>query len=268
MASTSTPSPLPRRLITAAADGLLGLVYPRVCLGCEAPLDGVDGRRWLCEPCENRLHPIASPYCQVCGQSYEGAVSEAASRFRCSNCADLDLAFDFAIGALRNEGLARELIHRFKYGRQHHLCAFLGHVLAGALEEERLAESLGAGEKWVLVPVPLHRWRLRERGFNQSAELCRVLRRSRKESLEIAPALRRVRNTGRQAALDRDDRLKNLKSAFALAPGARLRAKIAAKNVLLVDDVLTTGATASECARVLVEEGDAAKVVVIAVVRG
>lgn len=261
------PGPI-LKLTGALTEGVLGLVYPRNCAGCEDPLGADAGAAWLCEPCLRRLHPVAAPYCRVCGQAYEGEVFAAAASFRCGNCADLDLFFDFATGAYRNEGLARELIHRFKYGRQHHLCAPLGGLLRGALEDERLAESLAAGERWTLVPVPLHRRRLKERGFNQSAELCRVLRRSMGGQLDFAPVLRRVRHTGRQAALDRDDRLTNLKDAFGLARSRRLRRRIAGRAVLLVDDVLTTGATASECARVLVEEGDAAKVVVITVVRG
>lgn len=261
---------LPYRVASALTGGFLGLLYPRNCAGCEEPLDG-DGdadRTWLCQPCESRLHRIAPPYCGVCGQSYAGEVSEAAARFRCGNCADLDLAFDFAVGAYRNEGLARELIHRFKYGRQHALCALLGELLRGALTDDRLAGSLAAGERWTLVPVPLHGRRLRDRGFNQAAELCRVLRRSVGDAFDLTPALRRVRHTGHQAALDRGDRLSNLQGAFALAPGRRLRSRIAGRSVLLVDDVLTTGATAAECARVLVETGGAAKVVVITVVRG
>lgn len=262
------PSWTPLRLVSGLAGGLLGLVYPRNCLGCEEPLDSDPERRWLCGSCESRLRRIAPPYCQVCGQSYEGRFSGSAARFRCANCADLDLAFDFAVGAYRNEGLARELIHRFKYGRQQHLCALLGHLLRGALADERLAESLAAGERWTLVPVPLHAARLHERGFNQAAELCRVLRRADRDAFDLAPVLRRVRHTGRQAALDRGDRLGNLKGAFALAGRRGLRERIAGRPVLLVDDVLTTGATASECARVLAGPGGAAKVVVITVVRG
>lgn len=266
--SSGLSSRFPFRLGSRFIEGLLGLVYPRNCDDCEAPLDESAGRELLCEPCRKRLHPIYPPFCQVCGQTYEAEVSAAAAKFRCANCADLDLAFDFAVGACRNEGLARELIHRFKYGKQHHLCRLLGGLLGQVFEEERLEASLESGERWTLVPVPLHRKRLRERGFNQAEELCRVLRRARPGAFDLSNALRRTRYTGRQAVLDREDRLTNLKDAFALAGSRRIRAGIAGRSVLLVDDVLTTGATASECARVLVEDGDAAKVVVITVVRG
>ena len=194
--------------------------------------------------------------------------------FQCANCAGLGLAFDFAIGAYRNEGLARELVHRFKYEGEHHLCAPLGTLLSEAMEEDRLAPSGPENrESWIVVPVPLHPRRQRERQFNQSAELARVLCRALREKGEASidgpvKALRRTRNTRRQASLDRSDRLTNLKGAFAMSRSSRIARRIEDASVLLVDDVCTTGATGSECARVLREDGGAAKIVVITVVRG
>ena len=247
-------------------DGALGLLYPRNCVGCETVLDS-GGRRWFCEPCERKLHRIEPPYCSICGQHYEGHLPEG---IRCANCSDLDLAFDFAIGAYRNEGLARDLVHQFKYERQHHLCAPLGRLLLDTFEDSRLARNRENGD-WVVVPVPLHPKRLRERQFNQAAELSRVFRRAAREQeivAEIIPGLRRTRYTRRQASLDRTGRLTNLRGAFSLSRNPRVRARIEDASILLVDDVLTTGATANECARVLRQEGGAAKIVVITVVRG
>ncbi|MCB1228987.1 MAG: ComF family protein [Verrucomicrobiae bacterium] len=245
-------------------EGTLGLVYPRNCVGCDEVL-GADGRRWLCLSCEAKLHRIEPPYCSICGQTYEGAMPD---NVRCGNCSDLDLAFDFAVGAYRNEGLARELVHRFKYEREHHLCAPLGRLLADALKEDRLARS---DDEWLVVPVPLHPKRLRERQFNQAAELSRILRRTAAESgvlLTLVDVLRRTRYTRRQASLDRAWRLTNLRGAFALSRRRKTRARLEDSSILLVDDVLTTGATANECARVLRQEGGAAKIVVITAVRG
>ena len=117
--------------------------------------------------------------------------------------------------------------------------------------------------------MPLHRRRQREREFNQAAELCHTLCRwEPRGNLTYANALRRTRYTRRQASLDRAGRLRNLRNAFSMAKNPRIRETIAGSDVFLVDDVLTTGATASECARILKTEGDAAKVVVITVVRG
>lgn len=246
------------RWLKTVRDGALGLVYPRVCVGCELPLEA-DGELWLCENCKPELKPVEPPYCDTCGQPFDGVMARG---FRCSNCREIDLAFDFAVGAYRAEGLARELVHRFKYEKQHYLCALLGEMLRDALSDDRLN---GEPEKdWLLVPVPLHPRRLREREFNQAAELCRVFRREgRPAGFEYGDLLKRTRYTRRQANLDRADRLTNLEGAFAMR-----RDGVRGRPVLLVDDVLTTGATASECARVLREEGGASKVVVITVVRG
>lgn len=253
------------RSLRAGWEGLLGLLYPRVCVGCAEPL-GDSGRLWQCETCESRWRRIERPYCDVCGQSYEGSMTGGG--FTCSNCGGIDLAFDFAVGAYRNEGLPRELIHRYKYGREMHLADLIGYQLRAVFEDSRL-EPIREGAPWLLVPVPLHGRRQREREFNQSAELCHSLRRWFPQgNFVYVNALRRIRHTRRQASLDRADRLQNLRNAFSLAKSPRIRKIVSGADVLLVDDVLTTGATASECARVLKDDGDAAKVVVITAVRG
>lgn len=242
-----------------AGDGLLGLVYPRTCYGCEELLGEQPG--WLCADCTGQLHPITRPFCEVCCQPFWGDLAEG---FQCSNCADRDLRFDFARAAYQSRDLARVLVHRFKYKGQFFLARLLGEMLDQALEDPRIAEVAESGE-WVLVPVPLHARRQREREFNQAEELSREV--AHRRGLKSVNALRRTRYTRRQAMLDRVERLTNLRGAFAISPKTRESKAIVGKRVLLVDDVLTTGATASECARTL-SGGGALKVVVITVVRG
>ncbi len=239
--------------------GLLGLVYPRTCYGCEKLLGEQSG--WLCADCSQKLDPIRRPFCEVCCQPFSGDLSEG---FQCSNCAGRDLQFDFARAAYRSRGLARVLVHRFKYNGQFFLAGLLGEMLGETLEDPRIAGE-AAWEGWVLVPVPLHPRRLREREFNQAEEVGREV--ARRRGLKSVNALRRIRYTHRQVKLDRAQRLTNLRGAFAISPKARESKAIVGKRVLLVDDVLTTGATASECARTL-SMGGALKVVVITVVRG
>ncbi|MCF6314438.1 MAG: ComF family protein [Verrucomicrobiales bacterium] len=248
-------------LVKQIKEGLLGLIYPRLCFGCELPLG--ECADYLCETCAQQLLKIRAPYCEVCGQPYAGAMQMS---FECSNCSGRHLNFDFAHAAYQSKGLARVLVHRFKYHGHFYLANLLGQMLNEALEDERLSE-VGAegGDDWVLVPVPLHSRRLREREYNQAEEMCRVLARLR--GLPQVHALRRIRYTRRQAMLDRAERLKNLQGAFVISTKDRERKKIAGKCVLLVDDVLTTGATASACAQILFAAG-ALKVVVITVVRG
>ena len=161
----------------------------------------------------------------------------------------------------------RELIHQFKYERRLHLRGALAGLMLRTLEAEpRLARENLAD--WLLVPVPLHRSREAEREFNQSWELC--LRLSRLTGIPAAKALLRTRETEQQAGLSRGQRLKNLRGAFAVLPPGRWRPEIRlqGRRILLVDDVFTTGATTSECARILRQEGGAEKVVVITVTRG
>ena len=238
---------------------LLNLLYPRTCRVCEAPLTGRD---WFCRSCEQAFPTLDPPFCHVCGEPYDGLMDRP---FRCDNCVDRKLHFDFAVAGYRAEGEVRELIHRFKYGRDITLRAPLGKLLCRALDDPRLqAEDLSA---WTLVPVPLHRTREREREFNQSHELC--LQLARHTGIPVQNVMKRLRSTDRQARLTRTQRLENLRGAFAMRRGfIGKTSPLAGAKVLLVDDVFTTGATTDECARILRREAGVQKVVVIAVARG
>jgi competence protein ComFC len=245
----------------------LDLLYPRVCHGCDltlpfdAPREGLGA--WFCGECEEALPRIEAPYCMLCAEAYDGAVS---TTFRCENCAGRDLAFDFAFAGFRSEGPVRELIHRFKYERRYELRGVLSVLLKETLNESRLVgENLA---DWVLTPVPLHPSRQSEREFNQSWELCCEL--SGATSIPAKQALIRVRDTEHQARMNRRERLANLRKAFAPDPGrwGSPAAVWRGKKVLLVDDVVTTGTTTHECAKVLVQQMGVQKVVVIAIARG
>ncbi len=261
MTPTARPALL-KRLPSVAGRvwrGLADLLYPPFCPACDAVRlpAGADGRHpSLCPGCLRQLVPVARPFCERCGQPYDGPPDD---RFHCSNCAGRELAFDFAIAPYLARGTLRELIHRFKFGRTLPLRQPLGRLMARVFDDPRLA---GAGG-WTLVPVPIHRWRYRQRGFNQAVELAAVL--SRETSLPVVPALRRVRFTPSQSRLSREERLANLDHA--IAPHPRQMRRVAGRDVLLVDDVFTTGSTAQACAQVLVHNG-VRKVVVITLARG
>ena len=250
-------------------DGALELVYPSTCLACDAGLM-VSGKhpglaRWLCKPCLDELTAIVPPCCSVCGEPFAGAMDRA---FKCYNCDGRRMAFNFAISGFRAAGPLRELIHRFKYSGDLALRGVLADALIHTLEEPRLAvEDLST---WLLVPVPLHWLREMRRGFNQSWELCREL--SQRTGIPAAQVMRRSRRTSTQAKLNRQERLENLRGVFSLRRSfplpVRQRPDIRGKKVLLVDDVLTTGATAHECAKVLKREAGVEKVVVITAARG
>ncbi|MDB6137082.1 MAG: competence protein ComF [Verrucomicrobiaceae bacterium] len=255
-----------RQAMASCWQALLDVVYPRTCRMCDKPLpERVPLRplaEWFCQGCEDTFTRLEAPYCSVCAEPYEGMME---GPFRCGNCADRKLAFEFAVAGYHAEGAVRELVHRFKYGRDISLRGALGDLLLAALQDPRLREEDFSA--WRLVPVPLHGAREREREFNQSLELCRRL--ARQTGIAVTDAMRRQRPTNKQSRLTRAQRLENLKGAFGMkrrfrGAGSSLRGL----NVLLVDDVFTTGATTDACARVLRREGGVQKVVVIAVARG
>lgn len=248
-----------QRLLRPVWLAWVDLLYPQLCCVCRVPVE--DG--WFCQVCADALPRVEAPYCRVCGEVYEGALTE---EFRCANCSGRRLEFEFAVAACHAEGAARELIHQFKYERRLQLRGALASLMLHILEEPRLARENLAD--WLLVPVPLHRSREVDREFNQSWELCQRL--SRLTGIPAAKALLRTRETDSQAGLGRDKRLKNLRGAFAVRRPRLWQAKInlQGRRILLVDDVFTTGATTNECARVLRREGGAEKVVVITLTRG
>lgn len=143
-----------------------------------------------------------------------------------------------------HEGRPREALHSLKYGERFDLARFFASELA---REAAMIEGMEA-----VVPVPLHPRRLRERGFNQSALIASRLGRTLRVAADL-DSLRRVRDIAPQVGLDRHERIENVKGAFAVHP--RRAGSLSGRGILLIDDVLTTGATANECARALIEAG-------------
>lgn len=165
-------------------------------------------------------------------------------------------SFSWAHGQYEAMGQVREAVIGFKFGGQYHQRP----RLVGWLQDG--FAYMAAAEEWDgLVPVPLHRLRQRERGFNQAEELALGL--SEDTKVPVVKALQRVVATRQQAHLTRAQRWENIRGAFSLAP----KANVKGKRLILIDDVLTTGATVETCARVLQKAG-AAEVVVLTVARG
>lgn len=234
---------------------LLGLIWPLRCPGCRAGLTSAAEPGDFCEACTDECHPVKPPFCQICAEPFAGDIG---GDFTCPNCQGRHQAYDFAVCGWLSRGPVREVIHRLKYSHAQAMRLPLARLMLPALQDARLG-----GRAWLLVPVPLHPRKQRERRYNQSAELARTL--ARLSGCPWRDALRRIRYTVSQAGLDRDDRLKNLHGAFTIRP--RYRRLIDGNDILLIDDVLTTGATAHECARTLKEHG-ARRVAVLTAARG
>jgi len=217
------------------------LIFPSFCRLCSNPL-GRPGEKIVCRECLSRIAPRRGPVCFCCGRFLEGAGED----HLCAKCLDRPPAFSRHRSCGRYDGVLKDLILLFKYGRVPVLSPVLGRFAA---------ESLGAEtEVWegldYIVPVPLHRKRRRERGFNQSQLLAGDL--ARIQGLEVLErCLVKVRNAPPQTSLEGSGREGNVRGAYA----AKRTRKIAGKRLLIVDDVFTTGSTLRECSRVLMSAG-------------
>jgi len=218
---------------------IASLLYPPVCSICAATIAHGE---YLCAECDAKVTRIVPPFCTKCSEPFEGAII---SEFTCANCEHRVLHFDAAVAAYRSRGIVRRVILDFKYGRQLHLRHLVARWLFAALDDDRLRRRRFD----IIVPVPLHPARERERGFNQATLLADLL--SARMSVQNKPVLERIRYTTTQTAFDRAERMENLHGAFRLRKNMDVREL----RVLLIDDVLTTGSTLSECARVLKKTG-------------
>jgi len=231
----------------------LGFFYPEVCQRCGSePATAVEG--YVGAQCRAEARFIQAPYCERCGLPFPGDIT---TRFECANCRELELHFCSARSAVAARGAVLEIIHRYKYQRALWFEPFLAGLLIRAAAPALALESWD----WV-VPVPLHRLKQSEREFNQAERLARRLSAATKIPLN-ARLLRRVEPTRTQTKLSRSERAENVRRAFALRRPVALQGQ----RVVLVDDVFTTGATTSACARVLQRAG-AGQVCVWTVARG
>ena len=244
-----------------AAESLFATLFPSDCRLCGTALTEVS-RLPVCSACVGSIHRIEAKTCAVCGE-LAPSVPVGQDEVRCGLCQRARLPFAKAAAYGSYDGALRGLIHLLKYDRVRPAGGILGRMLAEAMAELKLA----AGEKAPLViPVPLSSGRKRQRGFNQAEEIARAALRHWKGGGAVAgeiPALpavdlntttlRRTRETQSQTGLTRHQRRVNLRGAFvAVRPE-----QIARREIILVDDVYTTGTTVSECARVLRRAGAA-----------
>jgi ComF family protein len=237
-------------------DAALDLLFPAVCPVCHARSD--DRRhRPFCLACWRALPLLVEPGCRVCGRAFVGLPAD----YACDACRRTPPPFAYARAVAAYRDGMREAIHALKYGGRRAVAPPLAGLLAAA-GPPLLPAATGAEAPFdAVVPVPLHPARLAERGFNQAELLAAPCARRWARPL-LTRALVRVRATRPQTELDGAARRENVAGAFAVARPA----EVAGRHLLLVDDVLTTGATASAAARALRRNG-AASVGVLALAR-
>lgn len=231
----------------------LAFCYPEICQVCGKSRATPD-QCFVCEGCTSRLRRVQAPFCSHCGLPSLGAIT---STYECANCQEMQLSFSSARAAIIANEVALDLIHKFKYQRASWFEPLLGGLLVDASQAD-----LAAGDWTCIVPIPLHPTKQREREFNQAERIAQHL--SVATGLPVrTDRLRRVVPTRTQTMLSRQERMENVRRAFATCGAERLDGD----RIILVDDVLTTGATADACSRVLLKAG-AAEVCVWTVARG
>ena len=209
--------------VTALAD----LFYPERCVGCERRSSDV-----LCRTCFETLPMVGSPVCGRCG------LPTAFATFVCEECKNVDFGFESARAPLKYEGVGKKVVHALKYRGYRRVVERLATPL--------MLQTLGDGRFDAVVPVPLHRSRLRKRGFNQAELLARGV--AEKMKATVSDTLEVVRSTRDQVELSAAQRRANVAGAYAATVPLR-------GTILLVDDIFTTGATMSACAATLFREG-------------
>lgn len=225
-------------------EGFLELIYPPACVACDEVLPGAG---FFCEACAELVLDVPAPRCRRCAEP--GAFPKST----CPRCESRPPPFATAFAPVEHDGSVAKAIHRFKYEQRPDLARPLASLLA------RSAKTFLEANPAALVPVPLHHERFRERGYDQATllavELGAVLRRPVRDGW-----LERTRATQRQVGLTEDARDANMQGAFSCAPSVR------GHDVVLIDDVYTTGSTASEATRTLLAAG-AGRVVVLTLAR-
>jgi len=232
---------------------MAALLWPDQCLLCGAWLRE-DAERGVCTPCLARIRPLSpATLCRTCGKP--GLPPTGTGDGRCPACREAPPAFDAARAFAVYDTSLRQLILHYKFKHQSRLHIPLGHLMGLALATHFPREEIA-----LVTHVPLH-WRRRmARGFDQTELLARFL--ARRSGRRHVALLKRTRHVPPQSTLDLARRTDNIRGTFA----CRWPGKCRARTVLLVDDILTTGATVNECARVLKEAG-AARVLVLTLAR-
>ena len=222
---------------------ILDLFYPRTCFHCNCNLND-SSEAYLCHTCRDLIPYVKDTCCTRCGAT-QGPYATVKEEEGCSRCKGKKFHFDAVTPVTHFDGVARDLIHKFKYAKLRFLCRTLNEIVTTRPGLKQIVQEVD-----VIVPVPLHWLKKFHRGFNQSELLSRGIQNHFPKPVSTKN-LCRVRNTVSQTYLSKTKRQENVHNAFKVRrPGL-----FAGKSILLVDDVLTTGVTASECARKLKEAG-------------
>ncbi|MBM3250036.1 MAG: ComF family protein [Candidatus Omnitrophica bacterium] len=230
-------------------DSLTEIIYPRTCLSCKKKIGGVKKDAFVCPACWEKAERNLPPFCRSCGRQLK---KQGLSKNICPSCSRSAFYFDRAFSPYVYSSTVKDLIHEFKYKGKDHLGQGLGDLMADFIREYNL--PLDCID--MIIPIPLHKSRLREREFNQAELLAKTVGARFKKDL-LNKGLERIRPTRTQTELPAHERALNVRESFRVSDPSAVRDK----NVLLIDDVFTSGATSSEAAKALKDAG--AKIVFV-----
>ncbi len=222
--------------------GISDFIYPPVCLLCQKGLADAPFHACLCSFCTQTIELNHPPFCGKCSANLSDAGQTV-----CSRCRRQELYFDRAWSICLYNEAVRRLIHLFKYGQKIGLRREFSRLILDFTQAYRIDLSVYD----YVVPIPLHSARLRERGYNQAHLLAEAI--ARQTAAPLNTGLRRIRHTPYQASRSQKERWTNISDAFKI----KHPLQFSKRRVLLVDDLMTTGATVSEAARLLKEAGAA-----------
>lgn len=226
-------------LVKKCREELLDLIYPKTCFGCKSRISPeIEG--YICKECLNKLDKLKPPFCITCGRPIDILDID-----KCTDCTGYNYYFTRGYSATLYEGLVKDCLHNFKYNSH----TYLGGTLARLMIDFAL-EYIDPDKIDAILPVPLHWQRFRDRGFNQSAILGKILSKETGVPF-MRNGLTRTRVIKPQVELPRSERIGNVLGAFKVTNPK----KFSGKHILLIDDVFTTGATLNECSRVLLDSG-------------
>ena len=212
---------------------------PPLCLNCD---QGISRNQALCPSCWKAIHFITSPFCEQCGLPFEVPVEKGTL---CTECLTDPPPFTAARSVYLYDEASKGMILKFKHGDQLHPSMAMGEWMRRVIQDFLPTVDL-------ILPVPLHRWRLWRRRYNQAALLAKAMSRHTGKDVAL-DALRRIKPTASQGHQNRAERERNVKGAFGV--DKNWHQQIKGKNLLLVDDVMTSGATIRACCTVLQKAG-------------
>jgi len=231
-----------KAILGPLARSLGDVTFPPVCIVCADLVEASDYRH-VCAKCAGKFDFVEAPACTVCGHPFYG---ELAGERLCPHCEGLAPAFREGRTCVLFKGPARALVHELKYRRGLYVLTDIEAAMRRSLRALELVRGA------VLVPVPLHARKARERGYNQTLLIAQCFVRAVDGAAQIEQLLTRCVDTKSQTAFDRRSRRANLKNAFALSRAAAINPAL---HYVLVDDVFTTGSTLNSCAGVLRRAG-------------